>query len=69
MRYRTLAWAWAAEIWVNLTTEPWRRLPHFCQPAWRAQGGEYACRWCGSASARVQRKGIMQGEILRRRLS
>lgn len=69
MNYRAIAGALVTEVRVNLAEAPWRLLPHPCRPAWWALGGKYWCSRCGSSSPRVQRKGRVQAEILRRSLS
>lgn len=69
MKYRTFARAWATELRLNMTTAPWRLVPHPHRPVWWALGGEYSCGLCGSSSPRVQRKGRAQAERLRREMA
>lgn len=58
--------ALVVDVRANLTENPWRLVPHFCRPVRHGPGDGYSCGWCGSRSARVQRKGQARAERLRR---
>lgn len=69
MTYRTWLRLWAEEIRVNVTTEPWRLVPHPHRPVRVPAGDGWYCSWCGSRSAAVQVKGIRKRESTMRTLA
>lgn len=68
MRYRTWLRLWLRELWVNAVTRPMLLVPHPHQAKRRTSLG-FQCAWCGSRSARVQRKGNRLAERMRRELA
>jgi hypothetical protein len=68
VRYRTWAWLWLRELWVNAATRPMLLVPHLHR-ARRRPGDGFQCALCGSRSARVQRKGNRLAERMRRELA
>jgi len=57
------------ELWLGLTYEPWRLVPHLRSPRRVPAGDGYECSFCGSRSARVQAKGQRKAEAIRRQFA
>lgn len=57
MSWTTWLGLWARELWIEVTEQPMRLVPHLRVPVQCGPGDGYRCRVCGSRSARVQEAG------------
>ena len=57
MSWTTWLGLWARELWIEVTTQPMRLVPHLRVPVQDTPGDGYRCYVCGSRSAAVQKAG------------
>lgn len=57
MSWTTWLRLWAKSVWIEVTEQPMRLVPHLRTPVRSGPVDGYRCKVCGSRSARVQDAG------------